>query len=76
MKKALVSAPLLIPRNYGRDFLLYLAVVKSTIGMVLIQEDDALMEHVIYYLSRGLIGPEIRYSPVEELALVVVHAVQ
>jgi len=51
LKKALVSAPLLSPPDYGRDFLLYLAVAESTIGMVLIQEDDSLMEHVIYYLS-------------------------
>eukprot|EP00253_Pinus_taeda_P014165 PITA_14165 len=44
--------------------------------MVLVQEDDALTEHVIYYLSRSLIGPELRYSPVEKLALAAVHAVQ
>eukprot|EP00253_Pinus_taeda_P024634 PITA_24634 len=55
LKKALVSTPLLSPPDYGRDFLLYLAAAESTIGMVLVQEDDALTEHVIYYLSRGLI---------------------
>ena len=44
--------------------------------MVLIQEDDALTEHVIYYLSRGLIGLELRYSLIEKLALAAVHAVQ
>lgn len=44
--------------------------------MVLVQEDDALTEHVIYYLSRGLVGPELCYSPVEKLALVAVHVVQ
>eukprot|EP00253_Pinus_taeda_P020815 PITA_20815 len=76
LKKALVSTPLLSPPNYGRDFLLYLAAAESTIGMVLVQEDDALTEHMIYYLSRGLIGPEICYSPVEKLALAAVHAVQ
>ena len=76
LKKALVSAPLLSPPDYGRDFLLYLAAAESTIGMVLVQEDDALVEHVIYYLSRGLIGPELRYSSVEKLALAAVHAVQ
>ena len=50
LKKALVFTPLLSPPDYGRDFLLYLAVAESTIGMVLVQEDDALTEHVIYYL--------------------------
>ena len=51
LKKALTSAPLLSPPDYSRDFLLYLATVESTIGMVLVQEDDALAEHVIYYIS-------------------------
>ena len=55
---------------------MYLAVAESTIGMVLVQEDDALAEHVIYYLSRGLVGPELRYSSIEKLSLVDVHVVQ
>jgi hypothetical protein len=44
--------------------------------MVLVQEDDELHEHIIYYLSRNLVGPELKYSHVEKLALVVVHMVQ
>ena len=36
LKKALVSALLLSPLDYGRDFLLYLVAAESTIGMVLI----------------------------------------
>jgi hypothetical protein len=31
---------------------------------------------MIYYLSRGLIGPELNYSHIEKLALAAVHAVQ
>ena len=33
-------------------------------------------EHVIYYLSKGLSGPELNYSHVEKLALAAVIAVQ
>jgi hypothetical protein len=44
--------------------------------MVLVQEDDTLEEHVIYYLSRGLLGPELNYTHVEKLAWAVVHVVQ
>jgi hypothetical protein len=44
-------------------------------GMVLVQEDNELHKHVIYYLSQTLLGPELNYSQVEKLALVVVHAV-
>ena len=47
-----------------------------TIGVVLVQKDDRLQEHVVYYLSRALAGPELRYSHIEKLALTVVYAVQ
>ena len=48
----------------------------ETIGMVLVQEDEELQEHVIYYISQNIIDAEIRYSYVEKLALATVHAVQ
>ena len=35
LKKALLSAPLLHPQDYSRDFILYLAASESTIGVVL-----------------------------------------
>ena len=66
LKKALLSAPLLRPPDYSRDFILYLAALESTIGVVLVQEDDKLVEHVVYYLSRALAGPELRYSQIEK----------
>jgi hypothetical protein len=44
--------------------------------MVLVQEDDELHDHVIYYLIQNLVGPDLNYSHVENLALVVVHVVQ
>jgi hypothetical protein len=44
--------------------------------MVLVQEYDILEEHMIYYLSRVLVGPELNYSHVEKHALVAVHAIQ
>ena len=64
------------PPYYSRDFLLYVATSMETIGMVLVQEDEELHEHVIYYLSRNLIDAEIHYSHLEKLALATVHAVQ
>ena len=75
IEKIFLSAPLLRPPDYSRDFILYLAASESTIGVVLVQEDDKLIEHVIYYLSRALDGPELRYSHVEKLALAAVYAV-
>jgi hypothetical protein len=76
LKHALTTTPLLRPLNYNKDFLLYLAAAESTIGMVLVQEDDLFSEYVIYYLSRGLVGPELNYSHIEKLVLAAVHVVQ
>ena len=45
LKRALASALVIIPLDYSHDFLL------EMIGMVLVQEDEELQEHVIYYLS-------------------------
>jgi hypothetical protein len=75
LKKSLVSAPLLKPPNYSRDYLLYISASEDTIGMVLVQEDDELHKHVIYYRSRTLISLELNYTHVEKIALVFVHAV-
>ena len=72
----MLLAPLLRPPYYSKDFILYLAASKSTTGVVLVQENNKLQEHVVYYLSRALAGPKLRYSHVEKLALEVVYAVQ
>jgi hypothetical protein len=67
---------LLFPPNYSRDYFLYLVASDYTIGMVLIQEDNANNEHVIYYLSQSLTPTEIKYLHVEKLALATVQAIQ
>ena len=76
LKRALASAPMISPLDYSHDFLLYVVVSLETIGMVLVQEDEELQKHVIYYLSWNLIDAEIHYSHVKKLALATVHAVQ
>jgi hypothetical protein len=53
-----------------------LVTAELTVGMVLVQEDDLLEVHVIYYLSRGLVGLELNYSHVEKLALAEMHVFQ
>ena len=76
LKKALSSAPVLSPPDYSKDFILYLATSEPTIGMVLVQEDDSLQEHAIYYLSRSLVESKISYAHVEKLALAAIHTAQ
>jgi hypothetical protein len=68
--------PVISPPNYQEYFLLYLAASETTVGMVLVQTNDVHMEHVIYYLSHGLVGAELRYPYIEKLALAVAFVVQ
>ena len=76
LKHALTSTPVLHPPNYNCNFLLYLASSNSSICMVLVQTDDHHTEHVVYYLSKGLVGAELRYPYVKKLALVNAFAIQ
>ena len=75
LKWALASAPMLSPPDYSHDFFIYVAISMKTVGMVLVQEDEDLHEHVIYYLRWNLIDVETRYSHVKKLALATIHAV-
>ena len=42
LKKDLLSAPLLRPPYYTKDFILYMVVLESTRGVVLVYNDDKL----------------------------------
>ena len=75
MKKALEMTPILSPPDYSHEFLIYVVASQEMIGMVLVQEDEELHEHVIYNLSQNLIDVELHYTHVEKLALSTVHAV-
>ena len=68
--------PVISPPNYQEYFLLYLAAFDTIVGMVLVQTNDVHLEHVIYYLSRGLVNAELKYPYVEKLALTVAFFVQ
>jgi len=76
LKALLVSISLLRLPDYHHDYTLYLVVSDSTIGMVLVQDNDDGTEHVAYYLSRILLDMETRYAYVEKLALASIHAVK
>ena len=54
LKQALASAPLLSPPYFTRDFILYVSASENAIAEVLVQEEDARHEHVIYYISQKL----------------------
>ena len=55
-------APVLSPPDYSHDFLTYVAASMETVGMVLVQEDEELHEHVIYFSSRNLVDAAITFD--------------
>ena len=60
--------PVPVPPQQGKPFKLYISADNQTIGSALIQEFEG-EERVVFYLSRRLLDPETRYSPVEKLCL-------
>ena len=69
--------PLLIsPSNYDRDYILYLSASIVSVAEVLVQLGDAGREHMIYYISKNLSGPPLKYNHDQKLALAVFLAVQ
>ena len=72
LKQALTSAPLLLAPDFTWDFILYVSALENAIVGVLVQEDDACHEHVIYYISQKLTSPPLWYSPEEKLSLTVI----
>jgi hypothetical protein len=76
LKETLSNAPLISPPDYDRDYILYLSTSVVSIARVLIQLGDDDREHVIYYISKNISEPPLKYNHEEKLALVVVLAVQ
>jgi hypothetical protein len=63
-----VNPPVLVPPQKHKPFKLYLSANECAIGSSIIQEFEG-KEHVIYYVTRGLLDVETMYSPVERLCL-------
>nr|KYP72862.1 Transposon Ty3-G Gag-Pol polyprotein [Cajanus cajan] len=69
IKGYLAHPPVLAPISEGKQLKLYISANDSTIAGMLAQDDEHGIERVIYYLSRMLVGAEIRYTPLEKLCL-------
>jgi hypothetical protein len=69
LKYTLSNSPLISPPDYNRDYILYLsASVVSVVG-VLIQLGADVSEHVIYYISKNLSGPPLKYNHNDKIYL-------
>jgi hypothetical protein len=76
LKIALSNAPLISAPDYSRDYILYISASAVSIVGILVQLGDDNREHVIYYVSKNLSGPPLKYKNDKKMALAVVLTVQ
>jgi hypothetical protein len=68
---ALSNTPLISSPDYNHDYILYISASTVSVAGVLVQINDDDHEHVIYYISKNLLGPPLKYNHKEKLALAV-----
>ncbi|MCH99186.1 putative protein NYNRIN-like, partial [Trifolium medium] len=73
LKRALSKPPVLTRPVEGETLYLYLAVASEAISAVLIRETKQ-GQKPVYFISKALQGPELRYLQIEKMALAVVMA--
>jgi hypothetical protein len=72
---ALSNAPLICSPDYNHDYILYISASDVSVAGVLIQIGNDDHEHIIYYISKNLSWPPLKYNHEEKLALPVILAV-
>jgi len=73
LKEYLASPPVLCKPQVGMPLKLYFAVTEKALSVVLVQDQDQ-VQKPIYFVSKGLQGPEVRYQALEKAALAVVFS--
>ena len=76
IKAYLSNPPVLAAPISGKPFLIYIQAMEHSLGVLLVQNDEASHEQSIYYLSRTLQGAERRYPMVKKECLALVFAIQ
>ena len=66
IKRYLLTPPVLAAPIPGKPLIIYTATLDESLGAMLTQLNDEGKENALYYLSRVLSGPELRYSPIEK----------
>ncbi|XP_027075861.2 uncharacterized protein [Coffea arabica] len=72
LKQYLHHLPTLASPRPEEKFYLYLSAADEAVSAVLIRDEGTQVP--VYYVSRALRGPEIRYTQVEKLVIGLVHA--
>ncbi|GKB44474.1 reverse transcriptase domain-containing protein, partial [Tanacetum coccineum] len=73
MKKLIADLPMLTAPKEREELIIYLAVAKEAISVVLMTEREG-KQMPVYFISRALQGPEINYTPIEKLVLALLSA--
>jgi len=73
LKEYLASPPVLCKPQVGTPLRLYFAVIERALSVVLVQDQDQ-VQKPIYFVSKVLQGPEVRYQALEKAALAVVFS--
>jgi len=76
VKNILSSSPVLIAPNYSCAFQLEVDASATGGGAVLLQEDEAGIEHPVGYFSKKFLKHQLNYSTIEKEALAFVLALQ
>ena len=75
IKQYLQELPILMPRVPGRPLIMYLTILKGSMGCVLGQQDEiGRRQHAIYYLSKKFTDYETRYSLLEKTCCALAQA--
>jgi len=72
LKTTLTSPPILHKPDTHQPLLVYITATDCTVSAALVQDVGG-MQHPVYFVSRTLQDPEIRYQMVEKLALSLVQ---
>jgi len=62
LKERLIQAPILIPPDFNKPFIIRCDASRSGIGRVIIQKDENGVEKPMHYVSRALWKAETNYS--------------
>ncbi|GKE04104.1 reverse transcriptase domain-containing protein [Tanacetum coccineum] len=73
MKKLIAELPTLTAPREHEELIIYLAATKEAISAVLMTDREG-KQIPVYFVSRTLRGPEINYTPMENLVLALLSA--
>jgi len=73
LKEYLASPPVLWKSLLGTPLRLYFAITNRAINSIIVQEQDR-VQRPVYFVSKVLHGPEVRYQAIEKVTLAVVFA--